>query len=171
MIKRILYSWVIAAVSLAAPVHMAAQAKPAGASAKPAAAAAKPAGGARTVTLEGIDAMKFVPATIEAKRGETLHVVLKATTTMPKVAMAHNFVLLNQGADVTSFVNESMKARLTNYVPDSRKADVIAATGLAGKGETVEVTFTVPKKPGTYTFICTFPGHFAGGMKGTLVVK
>jgi uncharacterized cupredoxin-like copper-binding protein len=33
------------------------------------------------------------------------------------------------------------------------------------------VTFTVPKKPGVYTFICTFPGHFAGGMKGTLTVK
>ena len=48
---------------------------------------------------------------------------------------------------------------------------MLAATRLIGNGETAEVTFTVPKKPGVYTFICTFPGHFAGGMKGTLTVK
>ena len=31
--------------------------------------------------------------------------------------------------------------------------------------------FTVTLKPGTYTFFCSVPGHEAGGMKGTLVVK
>jgi plastocyanin len=31
--------------------------------------------------------------------------------------------------------------------------------------------FTVTLKPGTYTFYCQVPGHEAGGMKGTLVVK
>lgn len=172
MLKRILHSCAAVAlgVSVASPVPaVALQAKPA-TQAKPAAAGAKTAG-ARTVNLEGIDAMKFVPATIQAKPGETLHVVLKTTTTMPKIAMAHNFVLLKPGIDVPSFINESMKARATNFIPPTRKADVLASTGLAGKGETVEVTFTVPKKPGTYTFVCTFPGHFAGGMKGTLVVK
>jgi azurin len=48
--------------------------------------------------------------------------------------------------------------------------DVIAHTGLVGPGETVEVTFKAPAA-GTYTFLCSFPGHFAAGMKGTLVVK
>lgn len=169
--KRTLCACVVAAALVAAaiPVQIAAaQAKPA-AQAKAAAPAAK--GAARTVTLEGVDAMRFVPATIQAKPGETLHVVLKTVTNMPKIAMAHNFVLLTPATDVQAFVNESMKARMTDYVPASRKADIIASTKLAGKGETAEVTFTVPKKPGTYTFICTFPGHFAGGMKGTLVVK
>jgi len=34
-------------------------------------------------------------------------------------------------------------------------------------------TWQTPKslKAGTYTFLCTFPGHFVAGMKGTLVVK
>jgi azurin len=51
------------------------------------------------------------------------------------------------------------------------KDKVLAATKLAGNGETVEVTFDAPKTPGVYDFICTFPGHFAAGMKGTLTVK
>ena len=42
---------------------------------------------------------------------------------------------------------------------------------LAGGGETVEVTFRAPTAPGTYTFLCSFPGHFAAGMRGTLVIK
>jgi uncharacterized cupredoxin-like copper-binding protein len=28
----------------------------------------------------------------------------------------------------------------------------------------------VPAVAGKYDFICTFPGHFAAGMRGTLVV-
>jgi azurin len=48
---------------------------------------------------------------------------------------------------------------------------IIAHTGLAGAGETQDVTFKAPMKPGTYTYMCTFPGHFAVGMKGELVVK
>jgi azurin len=147
-------------ICVAAPIE-AAQAKP----------AAKSAGAARTITLEGTDAMKFVPAAIAAKPGETIRIVLKAVGKMPKIAMAHNFVLLTPAADVTAYVNDAAKARATNFLPAARKADVLAATGLVGNGETTEVTFTAPKKPGVYTFVCTFPGHFAGGMKGTLTVK
>jgi azurin len=48
---------------------------------------------------------------------------------------------------------------------------VLASTKMAGGGETVEVTFTAPKEPGEYLYICTFPGHYLAGMKGVLVVK
>lgn len=133
--------------------------------------AQKPAAKARTVTIEGLDTMKYQPNVINAKAGETLRVVLKTVGKMPKVVMSHNFVLLKPGTDVNAFVNEAMKASTTAYVPASRKADILASTGLAGQGETVEVSFTVPKKPGKYTFVCTFPGHFAAGMTGTLVVS
>jgi len=51
------------------------------------------------------------------------------------------------------------------------KAQVLASTKLAGPGETVETTVKVPAKAGSYPYMCTFPGHFAAGMKGTLVVK
>ena len=38
----------------------------------------------------------------------------------------------------------------------------------AGKRATLSVTF---RKAGRYPYVCTVPGHAAGGMKGTLVVK
>ena len=48
---------------------------------------------------------------------------------------------------------------------------MIAKSALADAGETVQVTFKVAEKPGSYPFICTFPGHFQAGMKGNLAVK
>lgn len=39
---------------------------------------------------------------------------------------------------------------------------------LVGKGATSIVTATLKK--GTYTFLCTVPGHAAAGMKGKLVI-
>jgi azurin len=141
--------------------------------AKPAAAAPAAAakGGARTVELTGGDDMKYNTTTITAKPGETIHVVLKSTGTIPKIAMAHNFVVLAAAADVNEFIKSSMNAKDTDYVPADKKAQVLASTKLAGPGETVEVTFKVPAKPGSYPYMCTFPGHYAAGMKGTLVVK
>lgn len=134
-------------------------------------AAAKKAGAARTIEIQGLDTLKFQPAAITAKPGETIRVVLSVKSMMPKAAMAHNFVLLAPKADVNAFVAAAARARTTNYIPAANKADILASTGLAGGGETVEVTFTAPKTAGVYTFICTFPAHFQGGMKGTLTVK
>jgi uncharacterized cupredoxin-like copper-binding protein len=39
-----------------------------------------------------------------------------------------------------------------------------------GGGQTTSGTFTIDT-PGTYTFICTVPGHESGGMKGTLTAQ
>jgi azurin len=156
--KRVaLLSFVLVAV-LAAPSFLQAQAKPA-------------AGAARTVEIQGTDAMKFSVVTIEAKPGERIRVVLKVVGTMPKAAMSHNFVLLNAGVNAMDFVNKSMMAAATAYIAPELKAQVLASTGMAGGGETVQVEFAAPAKAGSYTFLCSFPGHFAAGMKGTLVVK
>ena len=136
--------------------------------AKPGAAAAK---GVRTIEIIGTEDMKFSLATITAKPGEQLRVRLTSKGAMPKIAMAHNFVLLNKGASVVEFATAAMNARATDFVPADKKADVLAATGLAGAGETVEVTFKVPAATGDYPYICSFPGHFQAGMRGTLTVK
>ncbi|GAB3195687.1 azurin [Pontibacter aydingkolensis] len=55
-----------------------------------------------------------------------------------------------------------------NYVPESEA--VIAASPLALPGQTVEMEFTAPSEPGTYGFVCTYPGHWQK-MNGTLIVK
>ncbi len=130
---------------------------------------AQPAG--RTVEIEASDNMRFTPDRIEARPGERLHVVLKDVGTMPKTAMAHDFVLLRKGADPRAFTEKSVGARDTDYIDPSLKNEVIASTKLVGPGETAEVTFRAPEKPGDYTFLCSFPGHFVVGMKGTLIVK
>jgi azurin len=85
--------------------------------------------------------------------------------------MAHNFVLLAKGTNADMFVMEASMAKDKGYIPDSGKKSILAMTGLAGKGETVEVTFDAPKEPGEYLYICTFPGHYLAGMKGKLIVK
>lgn len=126
--------------------------------------------GVRTVEIIGTDDMKFSLTTITAKPGEQLRVRLVSKGGMPKIAMAHNFVLLTKEASVPKFVNAAAMARATDFIPAEMKNQVIAATTLAGAGETVEVTFKVPAA-GSYTYLCTFPGHFQAGMTGKLIVK
>jgi len=183
MYRYLLCSILTASIALMSPLQMAyasAQTPPAQkqAPAKPGAAAKPDAGGkqaaskgARTVDIVGTDDMKYSVTTITAKPGEQIRVRLVSKGAMPKIAMAHNFVLLAKSADVLKFVNASAMARATDFIPPEMKAQVIAATALAGAGETVEVTFKAPTAPGTYTYICSFPGHFQAGMKGMLTVK
>ena len=141
--------------------------------AKPAAKAAAKAGAkaGRTVEITTGDNMKYDVTEITAKPGESLRVVVKNTGAMPKIAMAHNFVLLKAGTDVAEFTKAAFNARETDFIPPAMKDAVLANTALAGAGESVEITFKAPAKPGTYTFVCSFPGHFALGMRGTLTVK
>jgi azurin len=150
------------------PGSQAAGTKPA---AKAPAAPAAAAKGGRTVNLTGGDDMKFNLTKIDAKPGEMIHVVLKNMGTIPKIAMAHNFVLLTLTADPAEFTKAAMMAQATEYVPQDQKAKILAFTKLAGPGETVDVSFKAPAKAGTYNYLCSFPGHYAAGMKGTLVVK
>jgi azurin len=124
----------------------------------------------RTIEFVTGDNMKFDKTEITARPGETLRIVVKNTGAMPKLAMAHNFVLLKPGTDQVEFNTAAFSARDTDFIPPAMKAAVIANTALAGAGETVEVTFKAPAA-GTYNFLCSFPGHFALGMRGTLTVK
>lgn len=131
---------------------------------------ASPAAAQRTVELVGGDNMKFSTTTIEAAAGESLRIVVRSQGAMPKVAMAHNFVLLQPGTDAASFANEGAMHRGADFIPPGMTDRVIAKTPMAGAGETVETTITAPG-PGSYPFVCTFPGHAMAGMIGTLVVK
>lgn len=125
----------------------------------------------REIKINGTDAMQYSVKKIEAKPGESLKIVLSTVSSMPKTEMAHNFILLAKGTNVDSFVMAASLARNTEYIPAAKKASILASTKLAGGGETVEVTFTAPTEPGEYVYICSFPGHYAAGMKGILVVK
>jgi azurin len=130
-----------------------------------------PAGSARLVEIAGSDDMKYSVTTIAAKPGETLRIRLTSKGTLPKIAMAHNVVVLKLGAKQIDFANAAAMARATDFIPPDMKDQVLGATGLAGPGESVEVTIKLPAAAGSYPFLCTFPGHFAAGMRGNIVVK
>lgn len=125
----------------------------------------------RVIEVTGTDNMKFDVSTIDAQPGETIKVVLKTISNIPKQAMAHNIVFLYADVDMKAFVNASAKAADNQYIAPELEDQVLATTDLAGGGETVDVTFTVPQAPGDYEYVCSFPGHFYGGMKGVLTVK
>ena len=145
------------------------------AQAKPAAAQAKPAAAPRLVVLTAGDPagekMTYSRNTITAAPGERLKLRLVSTGQLPRTVMTHNWVLLTLGADAKKFSEAAALTPATGYIPAALKSQIVAKTEMVGPGEQSEIIFTVPAKPGTYPFLCTFAGHFAAGMAGTLIVK
>jgi azurin len=126
---------------------------------------------AKVIEMEGTNTLKFSKTEITASPGQKITVKLTTVSKLPAQAMAHNFVLLKQSADATTVAQTSAKYADNKYIAPEMEDQIIAYTGMAGGGETVEVTFTAPDEPGIYTYVCTFPGHFLAGMKGTLTVE
>jgi len=118
------------------------------------------------LVIESSDQMRFNVTELTVKSGETINLTLVHTGNLPKVAMGHNWVLLEKGTDVRSFALSAMKEKDNEYIPSS---NVLVATSLIGGGEETSITFTAPS-PGEYDFICSFPGHY-GLMKGKLIVE
>ena len=125
----------------------------------------------KEIYMEGHDNMKFTVENITVKPGENVAVTLKTVSNLPKAQMAHNFVLLKKDTDVEAFVLECIKHRDNNYIAPGETDHIIAQTGMLGDGEKDTVTFPAPGQPGEYIYVCTFPGHYQAGMKGTLTVK
>jgi len=117
------------------------------------------------------DTMKYNLTRIEVKAGQDVKVSLTNTGSMPKAAMAHNWVLLKKGVDGKAFVDAAVTAMATDYIPAALADQVIAHTKLLGAKQSDEITFKAPTEPGEYTFVCTFPAHYLSGMHGVLVVK
>ena len=121
------------------------------------------------LNLEGTDQMKYNLTELKATAGQPIKLTLKHTGKFPITAMGHNVVILKQGTDVEAFAMKAMEAKDNQYIPKSEEGSIIAHTKLLGGGEEDTITFTIAEK-GTYTYICSFPGHYSM-MKGTLVVE
>lgn len=130
----------------------------------------KPEAGVENVlVIEGNDQMQFNKNELKAVAGKPIKLTLKHVGTIPKEAMGHNLVILQQGTDEGAFAAKAIEAKATDYIPASEKASIVAHTKLLGGGEEDTIEFTIDKK-GTYNFLCTFPGHVAM-MKGVLIVE
>jgi len=123
---------------------------------------------ARMVQIESRDNLQFSTRTLQATAGETI----KLTFSNPDV-VPHNWALIRPGTlekigDLTNRLVNDPDAFLRHYVPESQ--DVICYTDVVEpKGEGA-IYFQVPKEPGRYPYLCTFPGHWMV-MNGELIVK
>ena len=123
-------------------------------------------GGASNVNVSTAgEQLQFAPANLTAKPGD-----VKVTFKNGSAAQKHNWVLVKGGDDVAAKVDEEGVAAgdAKGYIPDD-KANILANTKLLNGSESDSITFKADA--GTYTFLCTFPGHYTAGMKGTLTVK
>lgn len=116
------------------------------------------------VTLTANDQLKFSSNEIHVKANQKITLTLKNIGTTPKESMGHNFVLLKDGTDLQQFAKEAINA--PDHIPSD--PNIIAHTKLLGPGESDTIEFTVPA--GTYTYICSFPGHYMT-MTGVLIAE
>ena len=120
------------------------------------------------ITIEANDQMRFNLSEIKVKEGDTVVLTLKHVGKLPKAAMGHNWVLLKKDVAMADFAKTAMTAKATDYIPEGTE-DVIVHTKMLGGGEETTIEFEAPAK-GEYTFICSFPGHYAL-MNGKFIVE
>ncbi|WP_164689295.1 plastocyanin/azurin family copper-binding protein [Herpetosiphon llansteffanensis] len=122
---------------------------------------AAPAGGGAGLTVNSGDAasMTFAETELSANAGEVT-VSFNNAGTLP-----HNLVIVKPGEEQKAV--DSAVANAPDFTPSADL--VLGTTKTINGGETASVSATL--EPGTYSYICAYPGHFASGMKGTLTVK
>ena len=125
----------------------------------------------QTITISCYDTMKYSVTKIEAQPGQKITIELKNEGNLPKSVMGHDWVLLKAGADAAAYANTAMTAKAEDYHPKSLEGEVLASTPILGSKESAKVSFTAPSAPGSYPYLCAFPGHYASGMKGVLIIR
>jgi uncharacterized cupredoxin-like copper-binding protein len=109
----------------------------------------------RTIQVEMASGMRFKPAEIRVKKGETIRFVLKNTD-----AVKHEFSLGTEKELLEHY--EVMKK-----FPDMEHDEPNKISLAPGKRGEVIWQFT---KADTVNFACLHPGHFDAGMKGQVIV-
>jgi uncharacterized cupredoxin-like copper-binding protein len=110
----------------------------------------------RTVEIDMSDAMRFTPASINARKGETIRFVVKNSG-----KIKHEMVL-------GSIKELKEHAALMLKFPEMEHADPNQLSVDPGKTGELIWQFT---KAGTFDFACLQPGHFEAGMRGKVAVK
>ena len=110
-----------------------------------------------SVILNSNDQMKFDKKIIRVNANQKVTLTLNHNGRFPASSMGHNFVLIKKDVDVNEYALRAAGARNSEYIPEGDNE--IAYTKMLGGGESDTITFDAPE-PGTYVFICSFPGHY-----------
>jgi uncharacterized cupredoxin-like copper-binding protein len=123
------------------------------------------ANGAIEIGTDG-ENLAYSTVALTAKAGEKVTLTFKNNST----AQSHNLIIVNGGDDAATAVDEAAAEAgdAAGYVP-ADASTMIAHTALLAPGGSETIEFTAPAA-GTYSFICTYPGHYGAGMKGVLTV-
>ena len=133
-----------------------------GVAATPTRAAATPAARVLEITTVG-EEFKFSQARLTGKGGAPVTLRFRNMSN----SQQHNWVLVRAGTKDAVAAAGLTAGQDKGWILQGNP-NVIANTELLDPGGTGEATFTVAA--GTYQFVCTFPGHNAGGMSGEFVV-
>jgi azurin len=141
-----------------------------GSPAGPSAAASTPRGTVQLTvdTATGAGDFHYAQTELEAPAGSEIKLRLNNLTDAAD-EVGHNWVLVVPGQEASVLANGIAAGDDRDWL-DTNDPGIIAASRLIEGGERDDVTFDAPA-PGVYTFLCTFPKHFDGGMKGTLTIK
>ena len=115
-----------------------------------------PAKTSRTIAIDMSDSMRFTPALITARKGETIR-----------------FALTNSGKVRHEMVLGSSKelkehAAMMRKFPGMEHADPNRLSVDPGKTGDLDWQFT---RAGSFDFACLQPGHFEAGMRGRIIVR
>ena len=124
--------------------------------------------GARKIVVNAIGGLQFEQRTLKTKAGEAVELVLVNKDVMP-----HNLVLVKPGTiEEVGTASFSMlndpDAGKKHYIPATDS--VLAYTFVVPAGSQHTLHFKAPSEPGSYPYICTFPGHWQA-MRGVLEVE
>src|SRR6202171_4562788 len=115
-----------------------------------------PAKVSRSIAIDMNDTMRYNPARIGVKRGETIRFVVKNSG-----QLKHEVVL--------GTIKELREhAALMKKFPEMERSDPNQLA--VGSGKTGELVWQFTKH-GTFDFACLQPGHYEAGMHGKIAVK
>ncbi len=111
--------------------------------------------------------MRYDTPYFAVEAGRPVQIVLQNEDLMP-----HNLVItvngaLKEVAELGAVLGPKPGFQRKPYVPKSDK--VLFATDMVQAGQQYRLTFTAPKQPGEYPYVCTFPRHWMR-MYGVMVV-
>jgi azurin len=122
----------------------------------------------REIIIEAALGLQFVQKQLSAKAGEKVTIRFKNPDVVP-----HNWLLAKPGSleklgALCNLMITDPKGLEKHYVPDS--PEVLVYTDMTNPQGTFTIHFTAPEKPGSYPYLCTFPGHWMI-MNGQLKVE